>query len=181
MSPEAAQGYYRITAWDKKNQQISHSFEIKEYGQNQDLTFVRSAFKVCNFLKVPPHVSFSSTKIWSEHRFSICYNHPGQRGHSESLCKVIYLIIFADKLAAYLCKRDMFSLIKYIFTVFRYTYGKPVLGSVNAEVCGHSYDYYWRRPYPGSDIDPGVGNVCKTYSMMVRYPLHTQNCYLLGL
>ncbi len=34
--------------------------------------------------------------------------------------------------------------------------------------------YYWRRPYPGSDIDPGVGNVCKTYSMMVRYPLHTQ-------
>ncbi len=40
MSPEAAQGYYRITAWDEKNQQISHSFEIKEYGQNQELTFV---------------------------------------------------------------------------------------------------------------------------------------------
>ncbi len=69
---------------------------------------------------------------------------------------------------------EVFSLI-----VFRYTYGKPVLGSVNAEVCGHSYNSYWRRPYPGPD--PGVVNVCKKYSMMVRYPLHTQNCYLLGL
>lgn len=35
-----------------------------------------------------PHVSFSSAKIWSEHQFSNCNNHPGQRGHSESLCKV---------------------------------------------------------------------------------------------
>ncbi len=40
MSPEAAQGFYTITAWDEKNQQISHGFEIKEYGQNQDSTFV---------------------------------------------------------------------------------------------------------------------------------------------
>ncbi len=40
MSPEAAQGYYTITAWDETNQQISHSFEIKEYGKNQDSTFV---------------------------------------------------------------------------------------------------------------------------------------------
>uniref|UniRef100_A0A671LMT4 Alpha-2-macroglobulin domain-containing protein n=1 Tax=Sinocyclocheilus anshuiensis TaxID=1608454 RepID=A0A671LMT4_9TELE len=31
MSPEAAQGFYTITAWDDKNQQISHTFEIKEY------------------------------------------------------------------------------------------------------------------------------------------------------
>ncbi len=42
MSPEAAQGYYTITAWDDKNHQISHGFEIKEYGQNQDLTFCQS-------------------------------------------------------------------------------------------------------------------------------------------
>ncbi|TRY98263.1 hypothetical protein DNTS_000609 [Danionella cerebrum] len=31
ISPEAAQGYYTITAWDEKNQQLSTSFEIKEY------------------------------------------------------------------------------------------------------------------------------------------------------
>uniref|UniRef100_A0A8C1BRN9 Uncharacterized protein n=1 Tax=Cyprinus carpio carpio TaxID=630221 RepID=A0A8C1BRN9_CYPCA len=31
MSPEAAQGFYMITAWDDKNQKISHTFEIKEY------------------------------------------------------------------------------------------------------------------------------------------------------
>ncbi|XDV32509.1 hypothetical protein PO909_003304 [Leuciscus waleckii] len=31
VSPEATQGFYTITAWDEKNQQTSHTFEIKEY------------------------------------------------------------------------------------------------------------------------------------------------------
>uniref|UniRef100_A0A8C1N5T4 Uncharacterized protein n=1 Tax=Cyprinus carpio TaxID=7962 RepID=A0A8C1N5T4_CYPCA len=106
MSPEAAQGFYMITAWDDKNQKISHTFEIKEYD-------------------------------------------------------------------AYLCYSTMFTdEILFFPNVFRYTYGKPVLGSVIAEVCGQSYDYYDWRP----DSDP---DVCKKYSMMVRCPLHTQNCYLL--
>uniref|UniRef100_A0A8C1N0M0 Uncharacterized protein n=1 Tax=Cyprinus carpio TaxID=7962 RepID=A0A8C1N0M0_CYPCA len=55
MSPEAAQGFYMITAWDDKNQKISHTFEIKEYGQNQDSTFVSPiliSFLGVKFLKV---------------------------------------------------------------------------------------------------------------------------------
>uniref|UniRef100_A0A8C2PN26 Macroglobulin domain-containing protein n=1 Tax=Cyprinus carpio TaxID=7962 RepID=A0A8C2PN26_CYPCA len=58
----------------------------------------------------------------------------------------------------------------------KYTYGKPVLGSVNAEVCGQSFEIYYIRP-----VFPDSVPICKKYSMMVRYPLHTQNCYLLGL
>ncbi len=73
------------------------------------------------------------------------------------------------------CVSVIFSAWNTLFTVFRYTYGKPVLGTVNAEVCGQNYGYYRRRPVPD------MVNVCKKYSMMVRYPLHTQNCYLLGL
>ncbi|KAF4104021.1 hypothetical protein G5714_015008 [Onychostoma macrolepis] len=43
----------------------------------------------------------------------------------------------------------------------KYTYGKPVLGTVNAEVCRQSYGYYWRRPVRD------MVNECKKYSMMV--------------
>lgn len=63
-----------------------------------------------------PHVSFSSAKIWSEHRFSNCYNRPGQNGHSESLCKVRIcsnnVQFFTEKLGTCLYFNDMFSLIK---------------------------------------------------------------------
>uniref|UniRef100_A0A9J7XEH4 Uncharacterized protein n=2 Tax=Cyprinus carpio TaxID=7962 RepID=A0A9J7XEH4_CYPCA len=115
MSPEAAQGFYMITAWDDKNQKISHTFEIKEY--------VLPKYEV--------NIDFPSIITSQEEEVTL-------------------------KVCA------------------KYTYGKPVLGSVIAEVCGQSYDYYDWRP----DSDP---DVCKKYSMMVRCPLHTQNCYLLGL
>ncbi|XP_073673369.1 alpha-2-macroglobulin-like protein 1 [Garra rufa] len=100
MSPEAAQGYYTITAWDDKNQQISHSFEIKEY--------VLPKYEV--------NIDFPT------------------------------VITVLDKEAT-------------LKVCAKYTYGKPVLGSVNAEVCGESYGYYWRRPLPNV-------NVCKKYTMM---------------
>lgn len=32
MSPEAARGSYTITAWTDTGEEISHSFDIKEYG-----------------------------------------------------------------------------------------------------------------------------------------------------
>ncbi|XP_073673456.1 alpha-2-macroglobulin-like protein 1 [Garra rufa] len=100
MSPEAAQGYYTITAWDDKNQQISHSFEIQEY--------VLPKYEV--------NIDFPSV-----------------------------ITILDKEVTLKVCAK--------------YTYGKPVLGSVNAEVCGESYGYYWRRPLPNV-------NVCKKYSMM---------------
>ncbi|XP_026137257.1 murinoglobulin-2-like [Carassius auratus] len=101
MSPEATQGLYTITAWDEKNQQISHSFEIKEY--------------------VLP-------------KYEVNINFPS------------ILTIQDKEVTLKVCAK--------------YTYGKPVLGSVNAEVCGQSYGYYWMRPF--SDMV----NVCKEYSMM---------------
>uniref|UniRef100_A0A673MPX5 Macroglobulin domain-containing protein n=1 Tax=Sinocyclocheilus rhinocerous TaxID=307959 RepID=A0A673MPX5_9TELE len=113
MSPEAAQGFYTITAWDDKNQQISkHSFEIKEY--------VLPKYEV--------NIDFPSVITSKDKKVTL-------------------------KVCA------------------KYTYGKPVQGSVNAEVCGHSYDIYARRP--GSD--PDLLKICKKYSMMVRYPFaHTK-------
>uniref|UniRef100_A0A9J8A1V6 Uncharacterized protein n=1 Tax=Cyprinus carpio carpio TaxID=630221 RepID=A0A9J8A1V6_CYPCA len=100
MSPEAAQGFYMITAWDDKNQKISHTFEIKEY--------VLPKYEV--------NIDFPSIITSQEEEVTL-------------------------KVCA------------------KYTYGKPVLGSVIAEVCGQSYDYYDWRP----DSDP---DVCKKYSMM---------------
>uniref|UniRef100_A0A8C2JS28 Alpha-2-macroglobulin-like protein 1 n=1 Tax=Cyprinus carpio TaxID=7962 RepID=A0A8C2JS28_CYPCA len=100
MSPEAAQGFYTITAWDEKNQQISHSFEIKEY--------VLPKYEV--------NIDFPS------------------------------ILTFQDKEVT-------------LKVCAKYTYGKPVLGSVNAEVCSQSYGYYWRRP------SPDMINICKKYSM----------------
>uniref|UniRef100_A0A672R5R5 Alpha-2-macroglobulin-like protein 1 n=1 Tax=Sinocyclocheilus grahami TaxID=75366 RepID=A0A672R5R5_SINGR len=100
MSPEASQGYYTITAWDDKNQQISHGFEIKEY--------VLPKYEV--------NIDFPSSITTQD--------------------KEVTLKVCA-----------------------KYTYGKPVLGSVNAEVCSQSYGYYWRRPFPD------MVNVCKKYSM----------------
>ncbi|RXN04002.1 alpha-2-macroglobulin 1 [Labeo rohita] len=99
MSPEAAQGYYTINAWDDKNQQISHSFELKEY--------VLPKYEV--------NIDFPS------------------------------IITVEDKEVT-------------LTVCSRYTYDKPVLGSVNAKVCVRSYNYK-----PGF---PNKLNVCKTYSMM---------------
>ncbi|XP_043115190.1 alpha-2-macroglobulin-like protein 1 [Puntigrus tetrazona] len=101
MSPEAAQGYYTITAWDEKNQQTSHGFEIKEY--------VLPKYEV--------NIDFPSVITVQD--------------------KEVTLKVCA-----------------------KYTYGKPVLGSVNAQVCGQSYDYYWRRTFPD------MVNICQKYSVM---------------
>uniref|UniRef100_A0A8C2AY23 Uncharacterized protein n=1 Tax=Cyprinus carpio TaxID=7962 RepID=A0A8C2AY23_CYPCA len=102
MSPEAAEGFYTITAWDEKNQQISHSFEIKEY--------VLPKYEV--------NISFPS------------------------------IITILDKEVT-------------LKVCAKYTYGKPVLGSVNAEVCGQSFEIYYIRP-----VFPDSVPICKKYSMM---------------
>ncbi|XP_073673455.1 alpha-2-macroglobulin-like protein 1 [Garra rufa] len=95
MSPEAAQGYYTINAWDDKNQQISHVFEIQEY--------VLPKYEV--------NIDFPSVITVKD--------------------KEVTLKVCA-----------------------KYTYGKPVLGSVNAEVCVKSGDYR------------DMLDVCNEYSMM---------------
>ncbi|XP_067307945.1 alpha-2-macroglobulin-like protein 1 [Pseudorasbora parva] len=101
ISPEATQGFYTITAWDEKNQQTSHNFEIKEY--------VLPKYEVK--IDFPTIV----TPLDKEVTLKVCA---------------------------------------------KYTYGKPVMGSVSAEVCGHSWDYYYYETI-NDNIDK-----CKTYSMM---------------
>ncbi|XP_048015827.1 alpha-2-macroglobulin-like protein 1 [Megalobrama amblycephala] len=101
ISPEATQGYYTITAWDEKNQQTSHNFEIKEY--------VLPKYEV--------NIDFPTVIT--------------------ALDKQVTLKVCA-----------------------KYTYGKPVLGSVSAEVCVQSWDYYYYR-YPNEKV-----GICKTYSVM---------------
>ncbi|XP_067221217.1 alpha-2-macroglobulin-like protein 1 [Chanodichthys erythropterus] len=101
ISPEATQGYYTITAWDEKDQQTSHSFEIKEYV----------------LPKYEMNIDFPTVIT--------------------ALDKSVTLKVCA-----------------------KYTYGKPVLGSVSAEVCVPSWDYYYYRIFNEN------AEICKTYSMM---------------
>ncbi|XP_056099216.1 alpha-2-macroglobulin-like protein 1 [Rhinichthys klamathensis goyatoka] len=100
ISPEATQGYYTISAWDEKNHQTSHNFEIKEY--------------------VLP-------------KYEVIINFP------------TVITVLDKEVTLKVCAK--------------YTYGKPVQGSVNAEVCGNSWFYYYRTSNKRVDI-------CKSYSMM---------------
>lgn len=101
ISPEATQGYYTITAWDEKNHQTSHNFEIKEY--------------------VLP-------------KYEVTINFP------------TVITVLDKEVTLKVCAK--------------YTYGKPVQGSVNAEVCGNAWYYYYYRT-PNERVD-----ICKSYSMM---------------
>ncbi|XP_056329897.1 alpha-2-macroglobulin-like protein 1 [Danio aesculapii] len=101
ISPEATQGFYMVTAWDEKNQQISHQFEIKEY--------VLPKYEV--------NIDFPSVITTQDNNVPL-------------------------KICA------------------KYTYGKAVLGTVNVEVCGRSWYYFYERRFPEN------AGVCKTYSMM---------------
>lgn len=47
------------------------------------------------------------------------------------------------------------------FLSCRYTYGKPVVGSVKAVMCRRAFQYYWFSHHRDKDI-------CKTYPLMVR-------------
>ncbi|XP_021322030.2 alpha-2-macroglobulin-like protein 1 isoform X1 [Danio rerio] len=101
ISPEATQGYYMVTAWDEKNQQISHQFEIKEY--------VLPKYEV--------NIDFPSVITAQDNNAPL-------------------------KVCA------------------KYTYGKALLGTVNVEVCGQSWYYFYERRFPEN------AGVCNTYSKM---------------
>ncbi|XP_077467102.1 alpha-2-macroglobulin-like protein 1 [Stigmatopora argus] len=94
---EAPQGTYTITATTDKEEQISHSFEIKEY--------VLPKFEVT--VHLPSVISIEDEEI----TLKICG---------------------------------------------KYTYGKPVAGSVKAVMCRNADSYSWRST--------GT-NICKTYTM----------------
>ncbi|KAM4627145.1 alpha-2-macroglobulin isoform 2-T2 [Polymixia lowei] len=93
MNPEATEGNYRITAWTEKGEQISHSFDIKEY--------------VLPKYEVKVHLPNVVTILDQEATLKICG---------------------------------------------KYTYGKPVLGSVKAEVCRKAFRYYWFSGEAHTDI-----------------------------
>ncbi|XP_029923420.1 alpha-2-macroglobulin-like protein 1 isoform X2 [Myripristis murdjan] len=100
MSPEAAQGSYMITAWLQSGEQISHSFDIKEY--------------VLPKFEVKVHLPSIITILDQEAPLKICG---------------------------------------------KYTYGKPVLGSVKAVVCRKNVRFYWYSSATDHDI-------CKKYELI---------------
>nr|XP_061797418.1 alpha-2-macroglobulin-like protein 1 [Nerophis lumbriciformis] len=95
--PEAPQGTYIITATTNKGEQISHSFEIKEY--------------------VLP-------------KFEVTVNLPS------------VISIVDEEITLQICGK--------------YTYGKPVVGSVKAVMCRNAYRFFWRSTET---------NICKTYTL----------------
>ncbi|XP_034723150.1 alpha-2-macroglobulin isoform X2 [Etheostoma cragini] len=99
MIPESVQGSYMITAWTDKGEQISHSFDIKEY--------------VLPKYEVKVHLPSVITILDQEATIRICG---------------------------------------------KYTYGKPVVGSVKAVFCRKAFWFYW---YSGSQ----ERDLCKTYEM----------------
>ncbi|XP_047450424.1 alpha-2-macroglobulin-like protein 1 isoform X2 [Mugil cephalus] len=96
--PEAAQGRYKITALTDKGEEISHSFDIKEY--------------VLPKYEVKVHLPSVITILDTEATLRVCG---------------------------------------------KYTYGKPVIGSVKAVVCRNAIVHYWHSP-PRRDI-------CKNYEL----------------
>ncbi|XP_070827272.1 alpha-2-macroglobulin-like protein 1 isoform X3 [Chaetodon trifascialis] len=99
MIPEAAQGSYIITASTDKGEQISHSFDIKEY--------------VLPKYEVKVHLPSVITILDKEATLQICG---------------------------------------------KYTYGKPVVGSVKAVFCRNAIRFYWYSSVRESDQ-------CKTYEL----------------
>ncbi|KAF3692590.1 Alpha-2-macroglobulin [Channa argus] len=97
--PEAAQGLYRITATTEKGEQISHSFDIKEY--------------VLPKYEVKVHLPRVITILDKEATVKICG---------------------------------------------KYTYGKPVAGSLKAVFCRKLLRFYWYATPQDTDI-------CKTYKL----------------
>ncbi|XP_040902892.1 alpha-2-macroglobulin isoform X2 [Toxotes jaculatrix] len=100
MIPEAVQGSYTITASTDKGEQISHSFDIKEY--------------VLPKYEVKIHLPSVITILDKEATLKICG---------------------------------------------KYTYGKPVLGSVKAVFCRNAFRFYWYSSAQENDL-------CKTYEMI---------------
>ncbi|XP_029301916.1 alpha-2-macroglobulin isoform X2 [Cottoperca gobio] len=100
MIPEAVQGSYVITASTNKGEQISHSFDIKEY--------------VLPKYEVKVHLPSVITILDQEATLKICG---------------------------------------------KYTYGKPVIGSVKAVVCRNALRFYWHSKTQEIDI-------CQTYKLM---------------
>ncbi|XP_066564885.1 alpha-2-macroglobulin isoform X2 [Amia ocellicauda] len=100
MSPEAIQGSYHISAWNEKNEQMVHLFEIKEY--------VLPKYEVK--VNLPAFITILDT----EAPFKVCG---------------------------------------------KYTYGKPVLGNVRAEVCRKPYRYYW---LPNANE---ISDLCKKFDL----------------
>ncbi|KAK2847484.1 hypothetical protein Q5P01_010483 [Channa striata] len=99
MIPEAVQGLYRITATTEKGEQISHSFDIKEY--------------VLPKYEVKVHLPSVITILDQEATIRICG---------------------------------------------KYTYGKPVAGSVKAVFCRKFIPFYWYSSPQDKDI-------CKNYKL----------------
>ncbi|XP_042342251.1 alpha-2-macroglobulin-like protein 1 isoform X2 [Plectropomus leopardus] len=99
MIPEAVQGSYTIRATTNKGEQISHSFDIKEY--------------VLPKYEVKVHLPSVITILDQEATFQICG---------------------------------------------KYTYGKPVIGSVKATFCRNAVRFYWFPITQQSDL-------CKLYTL----------------
>uniref|UniRef100_A0A669DFR7 Alpha-2-macroglobulin n=1 Tax=Oreochromis niloticus TaxID=8128 RepID=A0A669DFR7_ORENI len=101
MIPEAVQGSYTITALTDKGEQISHSFDIKEY--------------VLPKYEVNVHLPSVITVLDQEAALKICG---------------------------------------------KYTYGKPVIGSVKAQFCRNAIRFFWFSSPQNKDL-------CKTYELTV--------------
>ncbi|XP_036005772.1 alpha-2-macroglobulin-like protein 1 isoform X1 [Fundulus heteroclitus] len=97
--PEAAQGTYTISVKTDIGEEISHTFDIKEY--------VLPKFEV--IVDLPSVITILDTST----TFKICG---------------------------------------------KYTYGKPVIGTVKAEFCRKSFVFFWRTEKPNNDI-------CKSYDL----------------
>uniref|UniRef100_A0A669F4I0 Alpha-2-macroglobulin n=1 Tax=Oreochromis niloticus TaxID=8128 RepID=A0A669F4I0_ORENI len=104
MIPEAVQGSYTITALTDKGEQISHSFDIKEY--------------VLPKYEVNVHLPSVITVLDQEAALKICG---------------------------------------------KYTYGKPVIGSVKAQFCRNAIRFFWFSSPQNKDL-------CKTYELTVSVP-----------
>lgn len=157
MIPEAEQGRYTIGAATDKGEKIQQGFELREYGGFGMWLRPQAGPQVAPPTgDAHPSLSCSSVaQVRSEGAAARRDHHPGPGGHLQRLWEVsaphpptLFELGFDLRLTR---------------SSPRYTYGKPVVGSVKAVFCRNAVSFFWSSAERPRDI-------CRTYQLTVCPP-----------
>lgn len=156
MIPEAEQGRYTIGAKTDKGEKLVHGFDIKEYGGFRPRSLaLESTFCPENAFELGFFCS-SVAQVRSEGPPAAGRHHPGPRGDVQDLRQVSVLSHPTGLWSWAVCGHGRSS-------CSRYTYGKPVIGSVKADFCRDAFSFDWLSRKKSS-------NICRTYRLTVCGP-----------
>ncbi|XP_053479921.1 alpha-2-macroglobulin-like protein 1 [Ictalurus furcatus] len=150
LNSEATQGIYVITVRSQKNEENTQSFEVKDYGQAQFIFII--------VLRIP-NISYLYLMIGKN-------NIDGNTSYLVLISSCILALRLLSLLV--LPTFEVTVQLPPVITILdtqatlkvcaKYTYGKPVNGTVKAKVCHNSYSYFW-FPLESTTLP----DICKDY------------------